>query len=112
LGLFRVEVADQLRGAFEIGKEHGHELPFAFEGTPGGQNLLDQMWRCIGQWCAFWGWGRRCCLPTSPHEDTILLVQRQLLGVDEFVLHILQVVVVQLEATFQCPIGHSPFTLE
>ena len=30
----------------------------------------------------------------SPHEDAILLIHRQFFGVDEFVLHILQVVVV------------------
>ena len=54
LGGFRVEIADQLRGAFEVGKQHGDLFALACQGTSGGEDLLDQI-----------GWGvrqrrRRC----------------------------------------------------
>jgi hypothetical protein len=46
LGLFRVEVANQLRRAFEIGKEDGDLLTLAFQGAFGGEDLLGQIrWR-------------------------------------------------------------------
>ena len=40
---FRVEIADQLRGAFEVGKQHGDLFALAFQGTSGGEDLLDQI---------------------------------------------------------------------
>ena len=35
-----VAVGQQLHRAFEVGKEHRHLLALAFQGTPGGQDLL------------------------------------------------------------------------
>jgi hypothetical protein len=64
------------------------------------------------------GLGRRSsCLGghfaiTSPHEDAILLIYSQFLGVDKFVFHRFKEVIIKLEAHLECPIGHSPFTLE
>jgi hypothetical protein len=40
LGGFRVEVADQLRGAFEVGEQYGDLFTLAFQGTSGGEDLL------------------------------------------------------------------------
>ena len=48
LGIFRVEVFDQLGGVFDVGKQYGDLLPFAFEGTAGGQNLFGQVGWCVG----------------------------------------------------------------
>ena len=44
LGGFRVEVADELRGVFEIGKEHRDLLALAFQGRAGGEDFLGQIW--------------------------------------------------------------------
>jgi hypothetical protein len=56
-------VGEEFHRAFEIGKEHGDLLPFTFEGTSGGQNLLGQVLRGIGQWYAFLvcSWSRGEC---------------------------------------------------
>jgi hypothetical protein len=35
LGGFRVEVFDQLGRVFDVGKQHGHLLAFAFQGSAG-----------------------------------------------------------------------------
>jgi len=43
LGLFRVEIPDQLGGAFEIGKQHGHLLALAFQRTARGEDLLREI---------------------------------------------------------------------
>ena len=42
----------------------------------------------------------------------MLLIHRQLFGVNEFVFHRFKEVIIKLKAHFECPIGHSPFTLE
>ena len=49
LGIFRVEVLDQLGRVFDVGKADGDLLAFPFEGTAGGENLLCEIVRCIGQ---------------------------------------------------------------
>jgi hypothetical protein len=38
-----VPVGRAFHGALEVGEEHRHQLAFAFESTPGGQDLLDQV---------------------------------------------------------------------
>ena len=57
LGLFRVEVADQLGGAFQVGKQHGDLLAFAFQGALGRQDLLGEIRGGVGEGC---GPARRC----------------------------------------------------
>src|SRR5262249_2159851 len=42
-GRLGVKVFDQFGGIFDVGKQHRHLLALAFEGTLGGENLLDQM---------------------------------------------------------------------
>ena len=59
LGRFRVEVLDELRRVFDVGKADGDLLAFTFEGTAGGENLLRQVcWGVrnrrrllVGCWC-------------------------------------------------------------
>jgi hypothetical protein len=50
LGGFGVEVADELRRALKIGKQHGHLFALAFQGAAGRQNLLREIGWGIGQW--------------------------------------------------------------
>jgi hypothetical protein len=60
-----------------------------------------------------WGLNRwRDCLFASPHEDTILLIHSQFLGVDELVFHRLKEVVIKLEANLQSTIRDPFLTLE
>ena len=60
-GTSRIEVGNQLGGAFEVGKEDGDLLALAFKNAAGRQDLL-------GQVC--WGVGKRlACLGFS---DTLL----------------------------------------
>jgi len=43
LGGFRIKVTDQFSRPFEVGKEHGDLLAFAFQGTAGGEDLLSKI---------------------------------------------------------------------
>ena len=42
-GLFGVAIGQQFHRAFEVGKQHGHLLAFAFQGTAGGENFLGEI---------------------------------------------------------------------
>ncbi len=42
-GVLGIAVRQEFHGAFEVGKQHGHLLPLAFEGTAGGENFLRQI---------------------------------------------------------------------
>ena len=46
-GLLGVAVGQQLHRALQVGKEHGHLLALAFEGSLGGEDLLGQMARGV-----------------------------------------------------------------
>jgi hypothetical protein len=48
-GLFRVEVADELRRAREVGKQHRHLLALTFQRTAGRENLLGEIRGRVGQ---------------------------------------------------------------
>jgi hypothetical protein len=50
LGSFWIEVFDQLGGVFDVGKQDGDVLAFAFEGAAGGEDFLSEIGRCIGEW--------------------------------------------------------------
>jgi hypothetical protein len=47
-GLFRIKARDQLRGALNIGKQHGDLLALALQVATRGQNFLSQMFGGVG----------------------------------------------------------------
>src|SRR5215470_11712607 len=58
--------SDTLRngsGVCQVTEQHRHLFPFAFQSTPGGQNLLGKVSRSIGQRLSFMcgGWSRGKC---------------------------------------------------
>ena len=94
-GFFRIAVGQQLHGTSQVREQHGDVFAFAFERTTGGQNLLGQVLRCIGQGGAFllsqerssecWharGWGRRWWgrVLTQPRQHAIVLVHARCLA--------------------------------
>src|SRR5262249_10400710 len=60
LGGFRVEALDELGRVFDVGKQHRHLFALAFQGGTGGQNLLRQVRRRVGQRCTFLAAGYYC----------------------------------------------------
>ncbi len=48
-------VGQQFHGALEVGKQHGDLLPFAFQGTAGGEDFLRQIRWSVAEGC----WGGR-----------------------------------------------------
>jgi hypothetical protein len=91
-GLFRVEVADQLRRAREVGKQHCDLLALPFQGAFGRQDLLGKIGGRVGERCTVRGAGWGSCrvgsgnLSACPDQDVTLLIDRQALPLDEFVL--------------------------
>ena len=113
LGGFRVEVADQLGRAFEVGKEHGDLLALAFQGTAGGQDFLGEIGRRVGQRGTIlsgggWGGGRGggASVP-DPDQDSARLIGREVLGLNEFLFEGVEGVVLQLELDLERPIRHA-----
>jgi hypothetical protein len=53
LGIFGVEVFDQLGGVFDVGKQNGDDLAFALKGIARGQDFVGQI---------LWGVGERLWL--------------------------------------------------
>ena len=91
-GLFRVEVADQLRRALEVGKQHRDLLAFPFQGAFGRQDLLGKIGGRVGERCMVLGAGCGSCrvgsgeLGARPDQDIAVLIDRQALTLNEFVL--------------------------
>ena len=113
LGGFRVEALDKLGGVFDVGKQHRDLFALAFQGGAGGQNLLRQVGRGVGErrWFGLQrGWGRRGV--SRPDQHFAIFVAGQALGVDELGLEILEVLVVERKASFERPIGHASLVPE
>ncbi len=77
LGGFRVEIPDQLGRVFDVGEQHRDLLAFACQGATGGEDLLCEMGRGIGEGRAFLGGGRWsgsreprrwCAVSTAPPD--------------------------------------------
>jgi len=49
-GLLGIAVGEELHRALEVGEEYGHLLALAFEGGPGGEDLLGQVFRRVCLW--------------------------------------------------------------
>ena len=48
-GLLGIAVGEQFHGAFEVGKQHGDLLALAFQGASGGEDLLGEIGRGVGE---------------------------------------------------------------
>jgi hypothetical protein len=55
---FGVDLLGEVHRALHIGEQHSHLLTFAFEGAPGGEDLLREMFRRVGTRVG--GAGRGC----------------------------------------------------
>jgi hypothetical protein len=49
LGGFGIETTDEFGRVFEVGKEHGHLLAFAFQSGTGRKDLVGEMGRRVGE---------------------------------------------------------------
>jgi hypothetical protein len=108
---FGIEPPDEFGGVFEVGKEHGDLLALTLQGRAGRQDLVGEMgWR-VGQWRPLLGWRdgerRGCASIPGPDQHFALGIDRQLLGVDEFVLERLDGLVIQLELQLEDAIGYT-----
>jgi hypothetical protein len=105
-GLFRIETRNQLGGAFEIGKEHGHLLPLAFQGTARCKNLLNEIGRGVGErgrgLHGFGGGGRRGI--ARPDEHGAVLLNGPLVELKHFHLQIVQGGVIEVKLALERPV--------
>ena len=98
---------------FEVGKQHRDLLALTFERTAGGQDLLGQMRRRVGERDVL-GWRRGCLSGGSapPHQDLTILIPRHLSDLNQLYLEVFQVVVIQGKLAFQGPVGDALVLLE
>ena len=91
-------------------------LAFAFDGAAGGQDLLRQIRRRVGQrhalgrldWRGRWRGGRASV--ARPCKHLPLLIDGELLDANQLNFQILQVVIIELKLALEGPIG-DPLTL-
>ena len=108
LGGFWVEVADQLGGAFDIGKQHRDLLAFAGQVGPRGEDFLAEIrWGIglrrrsgVGEW-------RRRRGASCPDQHRAILIHGESLGFNEFGLQVGKIVVIQVELTLERSIRHN-----
>src|SRR5262245_28340892 len=118
LGLFRVEVPNKFGRVFEVGKQDGDLLAFAFEGTAGGEDFLREIRGRVGEGCLLDGPHRRCdsggrgARVTGPDEASPRIVAYFGVGIEEFGLHIFQGRVVELKLPLEGAVGQASATLE
>ena len=108
-----VELLGQRGEARHVSKEHRHLFALAFQGTAGGEDFLGQIgWGVSeggsskGLHGSRGGGGSRTSV-TRPDQDVAPLIDRQALALDEFVLHILEGRVIELELPLEGPIGQA-----
>jgi hypothetical protein len=110
----------------QVTEQDGDVLAFPLQSASRGQNFLGKVFGGIGQGfaCVVCGWSRgecwgfrdrerRCCwsLLTSPHETSPLVVSHWM-HVKEFILQVVEVVVIEVKASFQRTIGHTSLAFE
>jgi hypothetical protein len=114
LGGFGIEAADEFRRVLEIGKQHRDLLAFAFQGAFGGEDLLGEIRRGVGEgrlpggFRGSRGSGGSGTSGAGPDKDTIALIPGDLVCIEEFVFEGLQGLVVQVKLHFEGPVGHPP----
>src|SRR5262249_17613561 len=105
-------------GVLDVGEEHGDLLALAFEAQTGLQDFFGQMWRGIRQRLPRLvggrgrSWRRGWTGFSRPDQATAVIIDHMWVGVEEFLLEHLQVVVVQTELELEGAIGHAASALE
>ena len=107
---FGVEATDEFRRVFDVRKQHGHLLAFAFQRLAAGADLVAEMgWR-VGQRGLLQhmssgsrGGQSRCWCP-SPDQHVTVLVQRQFFGMDEVLFKVFEQVIIDPKAPLEHPI--------
>ena len=96
-----------------VAEEHRHRLALPFQGAARGEDLLGEMFRGVGERRTVLAAGKGRCrvwngdLGTRPDQDVALLIDRQALARDEFVLQIVQGRVIELELPLEGAVGQA-----
>ena len=122
LGRFRIQALDEPGRVLDVGKEDGDLFAFAFQGGAGGEDLVGEMGRRVGQRRGVWlthparcrcgGWRGRGRGTAGPDQHGVVLIHRYPVHLDEFELDILDIRLVQVELAFERPIRQPTLALE
>src|SRR5262249_22189915 len=96
--------------AFGVGDEHGYRLGFACGGVARGGNLLGEIRRGIGQGCRggrYGCWSSRYSSLSEPDQHFAVLIGGEPLALDQFHLHIIQRLVIELELSLEQTVRHA-----
>ena len=121
-GVFRIEALDQGGRTLEIGEERGDGLAFAVVHAAGvhrrllGTDAVREVGRCVTRRrrradCVSVSTGRNRSGRT-PDQHLAVLIERHALGIDQFGLDVLDIVVLQFQTPLQGAIRHSTFLLQ
>ena len=113
LGGFGIKATDEFGGVLEIGKEHRDLLALAFQRATGGEDLLRQIGRGVGEGGlsrdlhGSRGGGGTGASIARPDQAAPRIVADLGMGIEEFLCEIVQGVVIQLKLSLEGPIGHA-----
>src|SRR5215510_1846989 len=116
--LFGVELGGEFGGINEVTKHHRKLSPFGFwDARFGWQRdtlrwliVLDRrLWFCLEQWRSGDRYVFRC---PNPDQNFSILVPGKLLCLDQFDLHILQIVLIQVKPPFEGSVRDTSLALE
>src|SRR5215831_2775838 len=115
--VFRVELGGEV-GRFDEVNEHHRELSaFRVRRRCSRERFNLSGWLCLHNGLRCWLSSLRIdclgsCSFTSPHQHTIVLIDRQALGMDDLFFQVLDVHIVYAKLSFQGTVGHTPLALE
>jgi hypothetical protein len=105
--LLGVELASEASRVHQVAEQHGELAAFGIRSAEfGGSGFRRE--RYGGLAGRLWGGAYL----SSPDQHSVILIQRDVLGVDELVLQRVKIRVVEVEPDFQCPVRHPPLSLE
>src|SRR5262249_16082767 len=112
-----IDVTNEFSRTLEVGEQDGDLFALTFQGTSGGENLLDEIRWGIRQQrrpCGERrGGGRRGRYDgAGPDQYCIVFITRQALALDEFIRQIFEGRVVEVELPLQRGVGQAPPALE
>src|SRR5262245_5670557 len=111
--LLGVAVGEELHRPLQVREQDRDLLAFPFDGLPGVEDLLDEMGGRIGEGGARKGTGVwRGFVSSGPHQHLAVLIGGDAPREYDFGSEIFEVIVVEIEAALERPVGDPALTLE
>jgi hypothetical protein len=114
--VFGVELAGQFGGVHEITEHHGELTAFSVRRRCSRERFNLSGWLCLHN--RLWWWLSRlrgnclcACRVASPHETSSFVID-DWVNIEDFFLQVLDIVVIDVKASLECPIRYTSLAFE